>query len=121
MRQSALAFTQAALLMQLRPSFSPRRRSHSPCDKLLKLPVLAQVFRTDGPVAARYGLVARNRIWFGSTVHWFDQIKQVIFEENTATGISLVSVSRAPRPSCCCSVRIRFMLTPQGCVRAGRQ
>ena len=83
--------------------------------------MLAQVFRTDGPVAARYGLVARNRIWFGSTVHWFDQIKQVIFEENTATGISLVSVSRAPRPSCCCSVRIRFMLTPQGCVRAGRQ
>lgn len=50
-----------------------------------------KVFRTDSPVAARYGLVARNRIWFGSTVHWFDQIKQVIFEENTCTGISLVS------------------------------
>ena len=78
--------------------------------------MLAQVFRTDGPVAARYGLVARNRIWFGSTVHWFDQIKQVIFEENTATGISLVSVSRAPRPSCCCSVRIRFMVV---CVQGG--
>eukprot|EP01052_Picozoa_sp_SAG31_P008707 SAG31_NODE_443_length_15645_cov_51.693169_6_plen_1007_part_00 len=50
-----------------------------------------KVFRTDGPVAARYGLVARNRIWFGSTVHWFDQIKQVIFEHNAATGVSLVS------------------------------
>ena len=54
---------------------------------------------------------------------FFDQIKQVIFEENTATGISLVSVSRAATILLrVCEDSIRAAAR-QGCVcvRAGRQ
>ena len=30
--------------------------------------------------AARYGLIARNMIWNANAAHWFDDIKEVIFE-----------------------------------------
>ena len=32
---------------------------------------------------ARYGRVARNEIWNGNAAHWFDDIREVIFEGNT--------------------------------------
>lgn len=31
---------------------------------------------------ARYGYIARNMIWNANAAHWFDDIKEVIFEWN---------------------------------------
>ena len=41
---------------------------------------------------ARFGLISGNRIWSGGAAHWFDQMKQVIFENNHMTGISLMAM-----------------------------
>ena len=35
------------------------------------------------PESAKYGLIARNELWNANAAHWFDDIKQVIFEHNT--------------------------------------
>jgi hypothetical protein len=32
--------------------------------------------------SARYGRIARNKLWNANAAHWFDDIKEVIFEEN---------------------------------------
>jgi len=43
----------------------------------------------NGP--ARFGNVARNRIFNGMTSHWFDNARNVIFEDNWMTGVSLTA------------------------------
>lgn len=40
---------------------------------------------------ARFGDVSRNRIWNGMTSHWFDNARDVIFESNHMTGVSLTA------------------------------
>ena len=35
---------------------------------------------------ARWGLIQRNKIFNGGACHWFDQGKQILFEENTCIG-----------------------------------
>ena len=54
----------------------------SDCD----LWVSGTVFKCDGGHQARFGLIANNTIMNGGACHWFDQAKQVIFENNTCTG-----------------------------------
>ena len=35
--------------------------------------------------SASFGIVARNRIYNGNAAHWFDDVKQIIFEHNTVS------------------------------------
>lgn len=44
------------------------------------------VFHSSGPVGARFGLIARNRIYNGGACHWFDNGRELIFEHNTCIG-----------------------------------
>ena len=41
------------------------------------------IIHTGAGLMARYGRVARNEIWNGNAAHWFDDIREVIFEQNT--------------------------------------
>jgi hypothetical protein len=43
------------------------------------------------PASARFALVRNNTIWNGGACFWADQVKEVIFEENTCSGISPMS------------------------------
>ena len=46
--------------------------------------------------AARYGLIARNMIWNANAAHWFDDIKEVIFEVSAVRSVpSYMVVHRA--------------------------
>ena len=40
---------------------------------------------------ASFGDVSRNRIWNGMTSHWFDNGRDIIFESNHMTGVSLTA------------------------------
>ena len=40
---------------------------------------------------ASWGLIANNTIYNGGAVHWFDEVAQIIYENNTAVGNSILS------------------------------
>eukprot|EP01043_Picozoa_sp_COSAG02_P002113 COSAG02_NODE_48_length_45421_cov_103.222100_6_plen_689_part_00 len=49
---------------------------------------------------ARFGDVSRNRIWNGMTSHWFDNARDIIFESNHMTGVSLTAYGRCAERPC---------------------
>eukprot|EP01048_Picozoa_sp_COSAG05_P009399 COSAG05_NODE_768_length_7455_cov_4.609027_10_plen_94_part_00 len=57
--------------------------------------------------AARYGLIARNMIWNANAAHWFDDIKEVIFEVIAVRSVPSYTVHRAlfdRRGACACTL-----------------
>ncbi len=40
---------------------------------------------------ATWGLIANNTIYNGGAVHWFDEVAQIIYENNTAVGNSILA------------------------------
>ncbi len=38
---------------------------------------------------ASYGLVARNKLWSGNAAHWFNQVHQLVYEDNSWVGVAM--------------------------------
>eukprot|EP01051_Picozoa_sp_SAG22_P014567 SAG22_NODE_1787_length_3579_cov_2.621264_1_plen_688_part_00 len=38
---------------------------------------------------ASYGMVARNKLWSGNAAHWFNQVHQVVYEDNEWVGVAM--------------------------------
>ena len=51
----------------------------------------AIIYSSGGSGSARFGNIQRNRMWNGMTSHWFDNARDIVFESNWMTGVSLTA------------------------------
>ena len=52
---------------------------------------LGAIIYSSGGGPACFGHIARNRMYNGMTSHWFDNARDIIFEDNQMTGVSLTA------------------------------